>query len=93
MTTLTVTSKGQVTLRKEVLRHLGVGPGGKIDVELRPGRTIEIKSAEKDCNGSVESFIGRFAAKDGPRLTLQEIKTAIEEGYAGIRRDDPDTPR
>jgi len=30
MTTLTVTAKGQVTLRKDLLEHLGVGPGDKI---------------------------------------------------------------
>ena len=32
-TTLTVTAKGQITLRKEVLRHLGIGPGDKIAVD------------------------------------------------------------
>jgi hypothetical protein len=31
MSTLTVTSKGQVTLRKDVLDHLGVQPGLSID--------------------------------------------------------------
>jgi hypothetical protein len=30
MSTLTVTAKGQVTLRKDVLEHLGVHPGEKI---------------------------------------------------------------
>ena len=32
--TLTVTAKGQITLRREVLEHLGVRPGDKIDVDL-----------------------------------------------------------
>jgi bifunctional DNA-binding transcriptional regulator/antitoxin component of YhaV-PrlF toxin-antitoxin module len=30
MTTLTVTTKGQVTFKKDVLRHLGIKPGEKI---------------------------------------------------------------
>lgn len=30
MSTLTVTAKGQVTLRKDLLEHLGVHPGEKI---------------------------------------------------------------
>ncbi len=30
MTTLTVTAKGQVTLRKETLQHLKIGPGDKL---------------------------------------------------------------
>ena len=44
MTTLTVTSKGQVTLRKDLLRHIGVSPGGKISVESEPnaGSTFTI---------------------------------------------------
>ena len=29
MSTLTVTAKGQVTLRKDILKHLGVQPGEK----------------------------------------------------------------
>ena len=35
MTTLTVTKRGQVTFRKDVLRHLGIQPGGKISLDLR----------------------------------------------------------
>ncbi len=31
---LTVTSKGQVTLRKELLAHLGIQPGQRVDVEV-----------------------------------------------------------
>ncbi len=37
MTTLTVTTKGQVTLKKEVLSHMGVKPGDKIEVEICAG--------------------------------------------------------
>ena len=36
MATLTVTSRGQVTFRKEVLQHLGVKPGDKIELQLLP---------------------------------------------------------
>ena len=41
MSTLTVTSKGQVTLRKDVLDHLGVQPGQRISVDKLPdGRVV-----------------------------------------------------
>lgn len=41
MLTLTVTARGQVTLRKEVLQHLGIGPGEKIELDLLPdGRGV-----------------------------------------------------
>lgn len=36
MTTLTVTAKGQVTLRKDILKHLGVHPGEKITLDKLP---------------------------------------------------------
>jgi bifunctional DNA-binding transcriptional regulator/antitoxin component of YhaV-PrlF toxin-antitoxin module len=36
---LTVTAKGQVTLRKELLAHLGVRPGQRLDVV---GRVVKI---------------------------------------------------
>jgi AbrB family looped-hinge helix DNA binding protein len=36
MTTLTVTTKGQVTLRKDLLKHLGVAPGDKVSIDLMP---------------------------------------------------------
>ena len=32
--TLTVTAQGQITVGKEVLEHLGVRPGGRVDVDL-----------------------------------------------------------
>ena len=38
MSTLTVTAKGQVTLRKDLLKHLGVQPGEKITVDKLPRR-------------------------------------------------------
>nr|WP_255468553.1 AbrB/MazE/SpoVT family DNA-binding domain-containing protein [Reyranella sp. CPCC 100927] len=41
MSTLTVSAKGQVTLRKDVLKHLGVQPGEKIIVENGPSLSIE----------------------------------------------------
>ena len=41
MSTLSVTAKGQVTLRKDLLKHLGVKPGDKIDVNMLPdGRIV-----------------------------------------------------
>ena len=45
MTILTVTSKGQITLRKDLLRHLGVEPGDKIEISELPGGRIEVKAA------------------------------------------------
>ena len=43
---LTVTAKGQVTLRKSVLRHLGVKPGDKIEIALLAGGRVELAHTE-----------------------------------------------
>jgi AbrB family looped-hinge helix DNA binding protein len=83
MTTLTVTSKGQLTLRKEVLRHLGIKPGDKVEIDLLPGRKASIRPEKT--GKPLDSFIGCLHSPDGPVLTLDEIKDAIEEGWAGIK--------
>ena len=56
MATLTVTARGQVTFRKEVLQHLGIKPGEKIELDLVPdGRGI-LKAARP--SGTIGGFVG-----------------------------------
>lgn len=81
MTTLTVTSKGQVTLRKEVLRHLGIKPGDKIDVDLVPG-AITVRAAAPERTGSIEDVFGFFGKWDGPPVSLEDLKEAAAAGWA-----------
>ncbi len=83
MTTLTVTAKGQVTLRKDVLKHLGVRPGEKISVELLPGGRVEAKAARP--KGRIADVFGLFKRKGGPSLTIEEINELTAEGWAGKR--------
>jgi antitoxin PrlF len=82
MTTLTVTAKGQVTLRKEVLRHLRVGPGQKVEVDMLPNGHIEIRAKP---TGSIEDFIGCAHRPGTKRLTIEEINEIAAQGWAGIR--------
>jgi antitoxin PrlF len=81
-TTLTVTAKGQVTLRKEVLQHLGVTPGQKVEVDLLPHGRIEVRAKPK---GSIEDFFGCAARPGTKPLTIEEINEIIADGWAGIR--------
>ena len=83
MATLTVTARGQVTFRKEVLRHLGVKPGEKIDLELAPGGKGVVRAARG--KGSIEDFIGSLAGKSKVKLTIEQIKEATERAWAGER--------
>jgi antitoxin PrlF len=36
MTALTITAKGQVMLKQDLLKHLGVSPGKKIEADKLP---------------------------------------------------------
>ncbi len=78
--TLTVTAKGQITLRKEVLEHLGVRPGDRLEVDLLAGRRLQLRPLERK---PVSSFFG-ILARDGTKpLTIEEITRIAEEGWAG----------
>jgi len=46
MTSLTVTARGLVTFRKDVLKHLGIQPGGKIRLDLLPDGRAELKAEQ-----------------------------------------------
>jgi AbrB family looped-hinge helix DNA binding protein len=86
MSTLTVTAKGQVTLRKDLLEHLGVHPGEKIAVEKLPDGRIEVKAARP--TGKISDafdFLRRKGSKGGPSLSIEEMNKIIADGWAGKR--------
>jgi len=83
MTTLTITAKGQITLKQELLRHLKVVPGQKVEADKLPDGRIVVKAASQ--NGSIADFSGCLAKKDGPKLTIEQIKKITEEAWAGKR--------
>ena len=72
MAVLTVTSRGQVTLRKDVLRHLGIEPGEKIHLDLLPGSRAELKAERpKSAIGRLHGFLK--GKTNGRRLSIEEI--------------------
>jgi bifunctional DNA-binding transcriptional regulator/antitoxin component of YhaV-PrlF toxin-antitoxin module len=81
MTTLTVTTRGQVTFRKDVLQHLGIRPGEKIELDLLPdGRGI-IKAARPA--GTIDAFVGLLAGRTKKVATIEEINEATARAWAG----------
>ena len=90
MAILTVTSRGQVTFRREVLAHLGIPPGGKIRLNLLPDGRAELTADQP--RGSWDQLAGCLAGKtNGARLSIEEINEAIAEagadaGMAGLER-------
>jgi AbrB family looped-hinge helix DNA binding protein len=83
MSTLTVTAKGQVTLRKDVLKHLGVEPGEKITVEKLPDGRIEMK-AERP-TGKISDVFDFLKKEKGRSLSIDEITDIAKRGWAGKR--------
>lgn len=81
MPTLTVTSKGQVTLRKELLGHLGVRPGQRVEVDVLPGGRIQIQAERPP--GTINAFIGLLAGRSNRSASLEELDAAAAEGWAG----------
>ena len=79
---LTVTSKGQVTLRKELLAHLGIQPGQRVDVEVLPGGRLEFHAEQ--ATGSINGFIGLLAGRSARRASLEEFNEAAASGWAGL---------
>lgn len=80
MTTLTITAKGQVTLKQELLQHLGVGPGEKIEADKLPDGRIVVRAAAED--GKIADFIGCLSQKKGPKLSIDEINQIASRGWA-----------
>ncbi len=80
MTTLTITAKGQVTLKQELLNHLGVSPGEKIEADKLPDGRIVVRAAAQE--GAISEFIGCLAESDGPKLTVDEMKEIASRGWA-----------
>ena len=71
MTTLTVTSRGQVTLKKEVLKHLGIKPGETIELDLLPNGRCGLKAARPQ--GTIAGFVGVLADRTYKVATIEEI--------------------
>ena len=80
MTKLTITAKGQVTLKQELLKHLGVGPGEKIEADKLPDGRILVSAAVQD--GTIGDFIGCLSQRGGAKLTLEEMNEIATQGWA-----------
>jgi antitoxin PrlF len=59
MNELTVSAKGQVTLRKDLLTHLGVQRGGKIAVHKLADGRIEIRAARSTARFRISLIFSR----------------------------------
>lgn len=80
MTVLTITAKGQVTLKQDLLKHLGVSPGEKIEADKLPDGRIVVRAMAQD--GAITDFFGCLAQRRGPKLTVEQINEIASRGWA-----------
>ena len=80
MTTLTVTAKCQVTLKKELLLHLGVSPGQKIEADKLPDGRIIVRAV--DNTGDISDFVGSLVKNNIQPRSIEEIGTIAAQGWA-----------
>ena len=83
MTSLSVTMKGQVTLKRDLLHHLGIQPGEQVELEKLPGGELRLRAARP--GGTMEDF---FHALDGKvkrqkPLSIEEMNDIAAAGWAG----------
>jgi AbrB family looped-hinge helix DNA binding protein len=83
MNKLTITAKGQVTLRKDLLKHLGVEPGEQVAVDKLPEGRIEIRAAQP--SGRISDVSNLLKGRKGPSLSIEEIGEIARRGWAGKR--------
>jgi antitoxin PrlF len=81
MAILKVTARGQVTLRKEVLQHLGIKPGDKIELDLLPDAKGMVRAAQP--GATIGDFVGLLAGRTRTVATLEEMNEASAQGWSG----------
>lgn len=85
MAALKVTGRGQATFRKEVLRHLGLRPGDRIEVDLLPGGIVQLSAALP--RQPVGELVGLLRGRtSGRALTDEQLRAANAEAGAGTTR-------
>lgn len=85
MNTLTITAKGQVTLKQDILKHLGAKPGQKVAVEaIAAGKVVlTLDKGEEDLNAAFGMLKAHNKRKKP--LTIEEINEATAKSWAGER--------
>lgn len=76
--TATVTSKGQVTIPKEIRRALGVGAGDRLDFELEADGSVRVRGRRTD----VRTLAGILHRPGKRALSVEEMNAAVARRFA-----------
>jgi antitoxin PrlF len=87
MATATITSKGQITIPKEVRTHLGVTSGDRLDFALERDGSVRVVALSRP----VRELFGLLRRPGQPAASLTEIDDSVlgivAEEDARIRRE------
>jgi len=83
-TTLTVTAKGQITLKRRLLEHLGVKPGDQITVDLSIPDGAVLRAVPRT---GIDAFFECLPDK-GISASVEDMNKAIEDAWAGKHDED-----
>ncbi len=74
---VTITTEGQLRLDQSILDHLGVQPGGRLEVILKPDGRVELHGAAT--RPVLADLRGVLARKNATPLSLEDMQRAIED--------------
>jgi AbrB family looped-hinge helix DNA binding protein len=77
MASATLTSKGQITIPKEVRDHLGIEPGDRVSFNIGSGGDVTVEPETVD----LRSLRGMLKSKRG--VSLKAMEHAIRRGASG----------
>ena len=75
MPTSTLTSKGQITLPKEIREYLNLRPGHRLEFEITPEGAVFLRPRNRD----IRALKGIVRSPHAKAVTIQEMKEAIAE--------------
>jgi antitoxin PrlF len=71
----TLTSKGQITLPREIRKHLGVDSGDRLNFRIRDGGEVVVEAETIDLR-----TLRGVIKHSGKRVTLKDMDKAIRRG-------------
>ncbi len=77
MPSATLTTKGQITIPKEIRDHFGLEPGDRLSFNIGTDGELTVEPETVD----IRSLRGVF--KSRKRVSLQAMETAIRRGASG----------
>lgn len=83
MSSQAITAKGQVTLRRELLQHMGVKPGERIDFDKLPGGELRVRAARP--TGTIDDVLSVLDGKVKLKkpLSIEDMNRIAAAGWAG----------